>query len=74
MLQIIDESREETERITAIEILGNVAYMCDVRGVMQIGQYLPFLLTLINLKRQPPASIICRVLGTIRLATNLQIF
>ena len=65
--QIIDESREHTERMTALEILGNVTYVSDMRGVMLIGKYLPFFLSLIDLKKQPHGSIVCRVLGTIRL-------
>ena len=63
----MDEGREHVERMTALEVLGNVTYMSDVRGVMLIGQYLPFMLSLIDLKRQPPGEIVCRVLGTIRL-------
>jgi len=64
---IIDENREQTERITALEILGKKAYISDVRGVMLIGKYLPFILSLIVIdqKNKPPGSIICRVFGTI---------
>ena len=66
LFQIIDTSREDTERITALEILGNVAYISDVRGVILIAQYLPFILALIDLKRQPSHATTCRVLGTVR--------
>ena len=66
----MDEGREHVERMTALEVLGNVTYMSDVRGVMLIGQYLPFMLSLIELKRQPPGEIVCRVLGTIRLVIS----
>jgi len=62
---IIDPGREDTERITALEILGNVAYISDVRGVILIAQYLPFILALIDLKRQPSHATTCRVLGTV---------